>query len=334
MKKLILILILFLPLLHFLFDKREINYIENKKFSKITFNYNIKKYYDSFAKSYSERFILKDKIIPINFYINYLLGHSKNKNIFIGKDGYLFLKNVNNITLKHRGILVENDERLNEIYNSMENFIKYFKNQGTKVIFFQVPNQQSIYKNKMPFWYTYHSNINLFNYFEEKFSYKYKENFLNLLKILSDEELTYHKFESHWNSYGMYLSYNEILKKTLNRETNNIYKFENQIKNWHRLFLKENFKGVSIFHNSKKYIKNKNIIILGDSFSIPFIKFFENDFKNILRIDKDHEKLDFNKIKKFNPDYFIIMIVERNFFDYDLQVSGIGKSLYEFKKNN
>lgn len=75
-----------------------------------------------------------------------------------------------------------------------------------------------------------------------------------------------------------------------------------------------------------------------DDHSIDFIHFdgrhyyedIKEDFSKVIRFDKDHEKFEIKTALNLNPDIIIIMIVERNFFDYDFIVSGLGVALENF----
>ena len=329
MKKYIFLILLFIPLTSFLLNNDQINYLEKKKITKININKDFNTFFKDFQKNFEEKFILREKIIPINNYLNYKMGFSKDKNLFIGKDGYLFLTNINNITLKHRGILRDNPKKHREKIKAMKDLIDFFNSKGIKLIFIPVPNQQTIYQEKLPDWYKFYEE-SIYDIFGPEFKGKFSENYIDLRKTLKSDPYSYYKYEGHWNSKGMYLAYNFIM----NNITNNIYQFQKEKIYWPKMHLKENFEGVDVIGSKNEYSKKDTILILGDSFSRPFIRLFKNDFSNVIRIDKDHERFEIKGVLSHNPKTVIIMIVERNFFDYDLLVSGLGNELNIYKTKN
>lgn len=337
MKKFILIILSLLPFFIFLFDQKDINYLENKKYSSITYNKGISVFFQSFIKSFEEKFFLREKIIPINYYVNYLMGHSKNEDLFIGKDGYVFLKNIDNITRQQRCLDGISNKDLKDNVQILFDLIKIFEKRNIQVTFVPLPNQQTIYYDKLPFWHTSKCKTNYWDEYQKLFDKNnFSKNYLDLRTDLIEKGNTYNKYEGHWNNRGMQLAYVKIIKKILNRQSNNNYKDGGKDEwSWQFLpFVKEINTYPIIENSTNRFKQNNSIFVYGDSFSTNyFISNFKNDFKDIIVINKNEKNPSINDILKYKIDHVLFPIVERNFFNPNFSNILIKNKILEYNKN-
>ncbi|WP_375237794.1 hypothetical protein, partial [Aurantibacter sp.] len=156
----------------------------------------------------------------------------------------------------------------------------------------------------------------------------------SLISKKSKVEL-YYKTDSHWNSYGAFIGYREIMKKINNEkqvkvETINNYTITKN-KNFNgglsRMLFSNKLEDSLVFKRKKefaiktiknnftfKHFKNPNgigkLLIYRDSFTDNLLPFLNNTFKEVISI-KGHN-LDKDLIDSFKPDVVILEKIERN----------------------
>ena len=342
MKKLILI-ILFIPLFSMPISYNKTSDFENRRLFDFDNNKNFSGFnWGNISTFFNDHFPFRGPLIKVYGFINYYLGHSIHPNLFIGKDGYLFLYKQNQITEKQRGILNLSQDDINFIKLSIASIMNWAQNNNVKLFFIPAPNQQTIHSDKLPIWHTKLSTQDRYNVFEKIFyDLGYQENFINLREILksnnTDKTPTYFKLESHWTNYGKMIAANFIHNK-LNINNNNKYEFNYEEYSFKEHLMTEQITNVSIqsleynetilFKDDYEsyYLRdnllarnNKRLLIWGDSFTLdPFSYFFINNFEVVSRISANHNILDKKVIKSNNFNYIFIIFSERNFFERDL----------------
>jgi hypothetical protein len=342
MKKIILI-ILFIPILFMPFTFKGTSDFEKRKLFDLNYEHNlIDLRWADISSFFKDHFPFRSEIIKYYGYINYQLGHSIDPNLFIGKEGYLFLSKQNNITHKQRGILNLSDDDIIFLKKSIENIINWGLKNDVEIYFIPPPNQQSIHYDKLPNWHSKLSNQDRFTVFENIFSeLGFEKYFINLRSTLissnTDETPTYFTLEGHWTNYGKMVAANYIFHQ-LSMKNNNKYIFNYQEVTFPEHLMSEvitnvivstkNISSELLFEdNNEKYylLKNPNntngkkLLIWGDSFSMdPFSDFFINNFESVARISSNHQPLDHDFILNNKFNYIFIVITERNFFERDL----------------
>lgn len=336
MKKFIILFCFFIPILSYIFNDDKVNKIENRKYSEVNWEGDLHKFSQNFLKNFEEKFILRQKIIPINFHINYLLGHSKNKDLFIGKDGYIFLTSINNMTLRQRCLIEESQHRFDEMFETLFDFVDFFRSKNINVLYVPIPTQQTIYYDKLPYWHTDKCKINLWDRFLNRFAtYGYHDNYLDIRESLIKAGNTYNKYEGHWNYRGLRIGYDQILNKILKRQSNNNYISGGKAEfKWQLLspFLSDKSEYEKISGSKKLFKKKKNIFIYKDSFGNDFfIQHFQNDFDKIVHINHNEKQPSIEQILSYKPDYIVLPIVERNFFTHNFIRGNLMPMLLNYK---
>lgn len=139
---------------------------------------------------------LRSMFVGINSYYNLFTGNNGANGIYLGADGYLIEKPV---------------EDLDRAKMNASRIAGFAKNLDIPVTFALAPSKGYLYNEKLP--------ANHLEYLDEEY---YKtilqtvgENaqFINLSEFLlasKGEKQLYYKTDHHWTSYGAYLAYNQI----------------------------------------------------------------------------------------------------------------------------
>ena len=169
-----------------------------------------------FLKEYSEffceHFAGRQELVTANALIQGKVFKVSSEDIVIvGKDGWLFYENSLNDYL---GINTASERGIHNIGTTLSLVDEYVKNQGKTFIFTVAPNKNSLYPEYMPYNYVKASDNNNLTKLEKEIE-KNNITYIDLKNIfLTQEEILYHKGDSHWNNKGAALAHNYLMKAT------------------------------------------------------------------------------------------------------------------------
>lgn len=177
---------------------------------------------EDYEEYFNDNLPFRNNLISINSNINYYLFHvSQNKDVIIGKDGWLFYERVDdgNFFACYQGDNLFSDKELEQIASHLENIRKELEKQDIEFVVFIAPNKERIYSEMMPDYYgepsqTY-ATLQLVEYLEEntgvRVVYPYDE--LMEAKSKLDGNLIYYKTDTHWNELGGYVGAKALLEE-------------------------------------------------------------------------------------------------------------------------
>ncbi|WP_307355508.1 DHHW family protein [Hathewaya limosa] len=306
----------------------------------------------AFETYYNDSFGLRNILIYMNAKINKeLFNVSSVEKVLIGKDNWLYYakEDGKDLTRQYRGIDKFTKQELFRIKTNLENRKNWLAKKGMPFILVIAPNKESIYPQ-------YYDNVKyrkvscktrldqLLEYLNEHSNI----DILDLRKTLiskTNETNLYWKTDTHWNEYGAYYGYKEIMdevskkikvEKPIGLDKFNIinkYKVpsggdlanmlslpdqygEKEIKLSPKTIRtsiqlpRENYGIVNgkVMINPKKHLHK--MIMLGDSFTDSLIPFMSEHFSESI-YEKSYS---FNSelIKYVKPDIVIQEVVERN----------------------
>lgn len=189
-------------------------------------------FFSEFDTYFSEHFAFRQELVTLDGKIRAeLMGTSSNKDVIIGKDGWLYyaptaddFMNINTLS----------DRAINNIMHNLALLNNYCENQNADFIFTIAPNKNSIYPEYMP--YNYVETDAPGNY--DKFAEAYSEmndawiqamissdsgtvipeyfTFIDLKDALLEAKGNssmpiYHKTDTHWNNIGALAARNSLL---------------------------------------------------------------------------------------------------------------------------
>lgn len=349
--------ILFLPLMLLPISGRDtIEYNESRNLSKmpyVTLFFTHPKSFNSYLNDFlSDHLFFRTFAIKIHNYLYVkIYNASPNGKILIGKNNWLYSSSDNAFD-DFTGKSTYSEKDLKKIKNNLENKKKWSEDNGINFLFVVTPNKETIYPEALP--NNIHRSSNPTK-FDQVLNYLKKDNskisLIDLRKTLTrnkNNRLLFQKTDSHWNYYGAYFAYLEIINNLesiypdMTSYNINDFTFENKRNSGDlakMLFLDNIYSentptinlGKSLLKNKIKYYyknpfflttykENENlpkIIVLTDSFGIYFIPFLSNHFRQaIYSLSYLDNKTDvFNEQKemilKEKPDILIYQITER-----------------------
>lgn len=349
------IMILVPPILfNFVREKIPVDTSENRKLAeKPEFELeNIKTYPSDYENYYNDnlpfRSIIRNAWTNFNFYI---LNECTTTQVLVGKnDGekaltWLFYQDDSESTnpvKEAQGIETFSDEELLEISTCMDINIEELKNKGIDLYYALIPNKENLYKEKLP------NNIiiyeeetrteKLINYIEEKTDIKNVMYLKSALENAKKENQVYFRQDTHWNNFGAFIGFKEIV----NRIDNTYQNFEHNIKvlgNNKKIeqdlskmsgikdmledteitveFLEDVKYEEEVINTDNKIVItkcenakiDKTLMIVGDSFRVAMIPYFSKIYSKVIYL----HRCDYGKylLELHNPDILVCQCLER-----------------------
>lgn len=211
--------LLFLPLaesLFWIFPDTEL--LENRQLAAfpVISEGGIIEFQKNFEKYYNDNFGLRKYLIKANNEIKVrLLSFSPNTKVVVGRENWLYFAGEDEAIYNYKPKL--NETQLNLILDKLKKRRELFAEQGIRYFMVIVPDKQTLYPEYLP------EQIRKLN---ENSEYDQISDYLNensldlnidvkkaLLKEKQKGHAVYYRTDSHWNDYGSFLAYQEILKK-------------------------------------------------------------------------------------------------------------------------
>lgn len=163
---------------------------------------NITNYTADHSAFRAELITLHHKILATVF------GTSGSKDVILGKEGWLFYQDTKDDYL---GQNVLSDSEIQTIAHNIKMMQNYVEEQGAQFLFFIAPNKNSLYGQFMPELEILSEQNNA----KKLMAAMQKEgiHFIDFYDIFQkQEEILYHKLDSHWNNKGAALAHDVILQ--------------------------------------------------------------------------------------------------------------------------
>lgn len=193
-------------------------------FNENGFNINFSKEFDAWI---NDRFRGRAEILrSYNTCDYFVMGKVENNMAFKGEDNWLFYKGDESI-INFQNRKLYSDEQLTKIRDIINMRKKYLKKYGIDYYIMIVPDKNRVYGEYYPQYIH-----KLFDYGrgEQLVAYLKKNNIdviypLKELTSAKEVGLVYYKYDTHWNTYGAFIGYEEMMS-FLSMNYNNIDKLE------------------------------------------------------------------------------------------------------------
>lgn len=327
------------------------------------------KNYETFPKDYeayyNDNLPFRNQLIRLNNSIDYFIfKQSSNKDVVIGKNGWLFYCNgaEGNPIEQSLGYWDFSDDELQAIANNLVYSKRVLESEGVEFVLFIAPNKETIYAEELPDYYqiksTYTSTDHLIDYLKEKTDIRvvYPKNELLNIKDENSDIMVYHKLDTHWNSAGGYIGA-KCLAKELGIEMpqfgeislSPILSSNGDLTNMLNIVVKDgdidydisdisilntkcekrDFATEFIYHTPKA--DSRKLFVCRDSFSSALAPILATQFEDSIWVHK--KSFEQQQIFDYNTDIFVLEIVERNERQLiDFRISYIS-SIIESDKN-
>lgn len=142
--------------------------------------------------------------------------------IVVGNEGWLYYKaSIND----YSALNTASDRGVYNMAKTISLMEEYVEKHNKKFIFVIAPNKNSLYPQYMPYYYVKNLEDNNLSHLEPILD-EYNINYVNLKELFLDqEEILYHKGDSHWNNKGAILVQEAILNNA-NKEYDSFLKKE------------------------------------------------------------------------------------------------------------
>jgi hypothetical protein len=236
--------------------------------------------------------------------------------VIIGKEGWLYV-DTDESMLDYRGLVPYSESQLGYISGIVKSEIEYLKSKGIPLLLIVAPNKESIYPEFMP------DNIKKGN--QTRLDQLVKViDLVDLRQALinAKDKQVYRKTDTHWNNYGAYLVYSEIVFR-LGIKPNSLSDYDEVFDEKPTSDLANLLKMPDIYKESVYHYKLKDGI---QSDKIPSVLIFHDSFyegtdlKPLLSAHFDKIKeVRFGQLTLFSsklieevkPDVVIYIMVER-----------------------
>lgn len=340
-------------LFYFLKENIPVDTSENRELAKkpVFKLEDIESYPSNYENYYNDnlpfRSMIRNAWTNFNFYI---LNESTTTQVLVGKNEgdisstWLFYQDDSESTnpvKETQGIKVFSNEEMLEIATSMNINIEKLKERDIDLYYALIPNKENLYKEKLPDNITIYEEETrvdkLVNYINEKTEI---QNVMYLKDALSEAKKTnqvYYKQDTHWNNYGAFIGFKEIVTKiddTYNNFDCDINVSEEKIveQDLSKMSgIKDILKDIEItveFLPDVKYEQttietenrieimtckdaqiDKTLLIVGDSFRVAMIPYFSKIYSKVIfmhRCDYASYVLD-----AYQPDIIVCQFLER-----------------------
>jgi hypothetical protein len=322
------------------------------KFSTYKYGFNKVK------RCVEDHLIIKPYIIRLAHTIKKQYGKSQDPNLIIGKSGWSFLANANDITNQYRGINRYTDIELNMVSENISYFTKILKSYNIDLYIIIIPTQQVIYSEYLPNFITVINNDR--RIYQLLRTVQDNSNILYLQDCLLNKKkngLLFNKVEGHWTELGglygfecisEFLSFRDKSIRKINIDKYQIKNVEvdfppisysqilptvsNKDNKWDTRFITENSDNTTYIQSLNNNKFSNKTLINGDSFMEMSHQFIADVFQDAHIISHQRQGLGLSTILKYRPKRVVFIASERFLQNIFYDISEIYPS-ENFSKN-
>lgn len=169
------------------------------------------KYFSDLEAYFSDHFAYRQELVTTNAIIkSYVFAESSEDLAIVGKDGWLYLS----VSLEdYQGTNVASSRGLNNMAKTLSLMQEYVESLGGEFVFACAPNKNTLYPEYMPYYYRVFDEYSNLDLLTTKLN-SYNINYVDLQGMFENEdEILYHKGDSHWNNKGAAMVQDAILDK-------------------------------------------------------------------------------------------------------------------------
>ena len=221
--------LIFLPMSNISDDSESMS--ENRNLAQkpsLTDLYKSDKYSKNFELWFNDHFFLRKAFVKFYEFLNDPLSLKGNKRVLIGKNNWLFYKGDNSErNFANLDLLTE--EELENLATYLKNIQQWAKKNGKSFYYLICPDKNKIYGE----FYQFHEKVypdsqsraqQVVNYLKENTDIEVIYPF-DALHQAKTQGLLYYKNDTHWNSLGAYVGYQELMKSIEKKHKLKIFKY-------------------------------------------------------------------------------------------------------------
>ncbi|MGI1658568.1 MAG: alginate O-acetyltransferase AlgX-related protein [Desulfitobacterium sp.] len=185
---------------------------------------NIGNYFKEYEKYFNDHFGFRDQLIYFNNLLNVkCFKVSTNPLVIIGENNWLYYTGDKSLE-DYKGLSRFTSDELEIIRRNLETEKEWLAKRGIQFLVVVAPNKESIYPEYLP------NNIRKINdgtRLEQLKSYLQEKSDINVLDLRTPllehkgNSLLYYRTDTHWNEYGAFVAYQQIINE-LQKEDRNL----------------------------------------------------------------------------------------------------------------
>ena len=344
----ILIIIIFISfiyiptiLYYFISDKMDNNnYVNRTLYEKPTITLdNIPNIPNNFTNYYNDHIPFKNELMKLRSSMLYKFNISSNDGVVLGKDGWMFFnsKNINDADSigDYQKTTSFTEEEINSICDKLVKVNNYFNDKNISFALFLPPNKSTVYSDYLKDYIPRNDSNN--SKTEELINAIKNDTNINIIdpkdKLISERNKldTYLKYDTHWNEYGSYIGFTELMYGIEPNYQSKDISIEYASKNGDLAYmdvlpkLRNNEPVIKGFYDDTNYtceddfeykkcqsdnpIYDKTLLLVGDSFKTALIPYIAKSYKNTIFVTTNTYSEDL--LINNNPDIVVYEVVER-----------------------
>jgi alginate O-acetyltransferase complex protein AlgJ len=281
-----------------------------------------------YQKQFETTFGLRKKLVSAFYFFRMMLLNETyvNDKIITGKDGWLFYSSsTDGITIDDcEGKIELTGEELSKIKTNLEEQAEWLRKKNIPYILVICPSKHTIYAEYLPGSIKKGRTI-----FDQILDYLKKNSNIRIIDLrntlLSNKKNhsynLYYKTDTHWNSLGAFLAYQEIMRAIPNVDPLKLSDFT--IKGLETkgrdipdmIGLEKFYTDQQILFNRKSGsvspVKMKSLMVFNDSYFSYMRPFFQNHFDTISERSHFWNSFDYKAINELKPEIVIYQLTER-----------------------
>jgi alginate O-acetyltransferase complex protein AlgJ len=177
---------------------------------------SLAKFGSAFERYFDDHFAFRDSLIFMSNYIQTKdLSSSPNPKVIIGKEGWLFYRgdNISSVSEGYSLAFPFTEEQLSRLCRYLEARRDWLASKGIRYLFVIAPDKQSIYPEFLPADYPRYGDhiAQVADYLKKHSTIDVVDPRAALMEAKAEHPV-YYKTDTHWNEYGGYIAYREIMR--------------------------------------------------------------------------------------------------------------------------
>ncbi|MGB9368722.1 MAG: hypothetical protein WCE79_22190 [Xanthobacteraceae bacterium] len=304
---------------------------------------DLRQFHREFIAFVDDNFGLRAEMVQLNIRVRSAIGVSAIPGMFMGKEGWFFLKTDSDVLDQVRALNRFTDGDLDEWIDLMEAQQRWVKAQGAAMVIVVAPNQHTIYPEYLP---RYVNRVwpetrldQIVRRLKERGSTLVVVDPRRDLWAAKERALLYHKYEDHWNALGAFIAYSAAMKEArkllpaLQPLALSDYAITQGYRTWNIPPVGEADPVFSLKSGSRildrRVLDNKvtlrpvvetttslttapTALVYGDSFGDVMAPFLNETFRRTVSVATAHYPFPTKLIQELKPDVVILEMVERS----------------------
>jgi alginate O-acetyltransferase complex protein AlgJ len=295
-----------------------------------------------FADFLDDNFGLRVEMVKLNIRLRSAIGVSAIPGLFMGKEGWFFLKTDAGVLDQVRGLNRFTDGELDEWIDLMEAQQRWVNAQGAAMVIVIAPNQHTIYPERMPLYVNRvwpETRLDqIVRRLQERGSSLVLVDPRRDLWAAKERVLLYHKYEDHWNALGAFIAYSATMKEVTrlfpavaplqlsdyvitpghrlwnippSSEADPVFSLKSESRIVNRRVLDNTVPRRPVVETTTHTGTAPTALIYGDSFGNVMMPFFNETFRRTVAVPAAGSSFPTELIQDHKPDVVILEMVER-----------------------